>query len=80
MKYLQRQFWNLQFWKEKFREYQNLLQKGAARKHSDRYLVESNSPIQSGDVLACLGYFPFILPRSCLLRLVAVCSGLFHIL
>ena len=33
-----------------------------------------------GLVLACLGYFWLILLRSCLFQLVAVGSGLFHIL
>ena len=34
----------------------------------------------SGFVLACLGYFWFILPLSCLLQLVAIGYWLFHIL
>ena len=34
----------------------------------------------AGVFLACIGYFWFILPRSCLFQRVAVCYALFHIL
>ena len=44
------------------------------------YLVKSNSPILLEDVLACLVYFWFILPRCCLFQLVAIGYGLFYIL
>ena len=57
----------------------NLLQLGTTRKYSDGYLVNSNSPILPGVVLACLGYFWFIQPCSCLFQLVAVGYGLIHI-
>ena len=42
-------------------------------------MVKSNSLIMSVIVLACLDYFPFFLPRTCLFRIAAVSSGLFHI-
>ena len=47
---------------------------------SPGYLVKSNSSTLPGVVLACLGYFWFILPRSCLIQLVVVGHGFFHIL
>ena len=51
-----------------------------SKKYSHGYLVKSNSPILSAVILAHLAYFLFILPRSCLFRLAAVGSGLYHIL
>ena len=38
-------------------------------------MVKSNFPVLPRVVLACLGYFWFILPRSCLFHLVAVGYG-----
>ena len=40
------------------------------------YLVKSDSPILLEVALACLVYFWFILPRSCLFQLVAIGYGL----
>ena len=48
--------------------------------HSFRYLVKSIFSILPGIVSACLGYFWFILLRSCSFQLDAVGYGLFHIL
>ena len=56
-----------------------LLQKVVTGKYLHGYLVKSNSPILSGVVLACSGFFLFILPRSYLFLLVAVGSGFFRI-
>ena len=54
--------------------------KKSNKNYVHEYLVKSNSLIWSGVVLACLGYLWFILPRYFLFQLVAVGSGLFHIL
>ena len=41
--------------------------------------IQLDAILQYWVILACLGYFWFILPRSCLFQLVAVGYRLFHI-
>ena len=65
------------------REIQGMLKSVTTRRNKkilrNIFLIKSNYPILTRVVLACLGYFWFILPRSWLFQLATISYGLFHI-
>ena len=63
------------------REIQGMLKSFLIRRNKKTFTrIFGIFPILSRVILVCLGYFLFILSRSCLFQLVAVRHGLFHIL